>query len=228
MKLDSLFSIFFPPKCLCCENKLLSGSICEPCRKTIAVHETLFCGVCDARIADPHTVCHHDAAYLLGAAGRYDNDALQMLVHALKFRMVKGAADPLADILMGYIETLGLDLKGYIVVPIPLSVRRLQARGFNQSDLIAGRCADRLGLLYKPDALMRVRHRKPQSETKSLAERRENIRGCFLSRPFPAEGSKRVLLIDDVTTSGATFLEAAHALRAAGAETVIAMAVAKA
>lgn len=228
MKLDSLFSIFFPPKCLCCEKKLPSGSICEHCRKNIAVHETLFCGACDAPLASANTVCHNGIPYLLGAAGRYDNDALQILIHALKFRMVKGAAVPIADIITGYVEALHLDLSGYVVVPIPLSARRLRARGFNQSELIARRFAEHLGLPFKPDALLRIRHRKPQSETRNLAERRENIRGCFLARPLPEGAARRILLIDDVTTSGATFIEAGKALRVAGAENIIAIAAAKA
>jgi ComF family protein len=211
---------------LSCEQKLGAGTICEPCRKSIAIHETVFCGVCDARMPDPKKICHVNAPYLLGAAGNYENAALQTLIHALKFQMIRGAAEPLADIIAGYVASLDLDLHDYTLMPIPLSKRRERARGFNQSELIGKRCALRLGIPCETEMLMRIRHRKPQSETQNIAERRENIRGCFAARTLSLK--KNVLLIDDVTTSGATFLEAARTLKAAGAKKIIALAAAKA
>jgi len=228
MDFNFLSSIFFPPKCLSCEQKLEMGTICESCRKTIAVYETVFCGVCDARMPDPKKICHPNAPYVLGAAGNYENATLQTLIHALKFQMIRGAAEPLADILASYIVSLDFDLHDFMVIPIPLSKRRERARGFNQSELIGKRCALRLGIPCETEILMRIRHRKPQSETQNIAERRENIRGCFASRTLSLKKNKNVLLVDDVTTSGATFLEAARTLKAAGAKKIIALAAAKA
>jgi predicted amidophosphoribosyltransferase len=76
--------------------------------------------------------------------------------------------------------------------------------------------------------LTRIQHRKPQSDTEDIFERRENIKGCFaLARGTDARG-KKIVLVDDVTTSGTTFTEAARVLRSGGAKKILALAVAKA
>jgi len=166
--------------------------------------------------------------YFLAAAGRYHNHVLKTLIHALKFGGIKGAAPPLAEILARHARTIRLPLKMFLVMPIPLSKIRMRERGFNQSALIAERFARTLGLPLEKEILVRTRHRKPQSRTETLAERRENIRGCFAIRNDTVLAQKNIILVDDVSTSGSTFLEAARVLAGGGAETILALAIAKA
>jgi predicted amidophosphoribosyltransferase len=104
----------------------------------------------------------------------------------------------------------------------------MRERGFNQSMLIAERFSCILKLPLEKDTLVRIAHRKPQSITETVAARRENIRGCFAVCNVIVGEIKNIILIDDVSTSGSTFLEAARALTAAGTEVVIALAVARA
>jgi ComF family protein len=113
------------------------------------------------------------------------------------------------------------------VVPVPLSRGRLRQRGYNQSELIAAELA-RLGALPEPvpAALVRCRDNRPQVEL-PRAERLENVLGAFeCSRPELVAG-RRVLLIDDVSTTGATLEACAAPLIQAGAARVLGLVVAK-
>ena len=110
---------------------------------------------------------------------------------------------------------------------MPLSKQRYRSRGFNQSELIAGYFAEAFGLSLKTNILMRTLNKKPQSETGNLLERKDNIHGCFSVMPAAAI-NKNIILVDDVTTSGTTFLEAAQVLKAGGARRIIALAVSQA
>ena len=75
---------------------------------------------------------------------------------------------------------------------------------------------------------MRIRHTKPQTETGNVAERRLNVLGCFAVAQQGSVAGKNIILLDDVTTSGATLGEAAHALKNRGARNIIGIAAAKA
>jgi predicted amidophosphoribosyltransferase len=117
--------------CAVCGDRIASGVICGPCSASIGIFDSLFCGTCAARLPDGRKTCHTDAPYLLDAAASYDDDAVRVLVHTLKFQEVEAAAAPVADILADYIKKIGAKLDGYIVTPVPLSVRcrRRAARG---------------------------------------------------------------------------------------------------
>jgi ComF family protein len=230
MNFNFIGDIFFPPSCVGCEDSIPGGAICAPCRKNISLFDTLFCGICTARLPDRKKICHKGAPFMLGAAGAYDDGPLRALIHALKFQGIIAAAEPLAGILSVYIGRVGIDLNGFVATPIPLSAQRERARGFNQSALIARPFARARGIPFEEHLLARIHHRKPQSDTEDIFERRENVRGCFaLAEGASAaiEGAK-ILLVDDVTTSGTTFAEAARVLRLGGAKKIIALAAAKA
>lgn len=227
MNFDFLISIIFPRRCAGCGTLLRKGVLCEPCDRAVSVPRPFFCFLCGRA----GHACSPLAWYHAGAAASYDNPVLKALIHALKFRGVKAAAEPLADLLARSVAASRASLAGlagHTVVPVPLSRTRLRARGFNQAELIAERFAELLCLPITTRHLVRVKHAKPQSETKNIAERKENIRGCFSVNDPAAVVGKHFILIDDVTTSGATFLEAAHALKDAGAARVVALAVAQA
>jgi ComF family protein len=227
-----VLNILFPAECLVCGAPLVRGTLCNTCRTGITPHRTAFCGICTAPLPGLRSICHPQAPYLLGAAGNYHNIALRTLIHALKFGRMKSAAEPLADILIHYCARLPMDLQGFAVIPIPISKERMRERGFNQSALIAARFAQFFGLPLKTKILSRTVHRPAQSDITDRDERHINIQNCYAAKPFTGTGicakNKNIILIDDVTTSGATFADAVRALRAAGARKILALAVAKA
>lgn len=194
-------------------------------------HRTAFCGTCAAPLPGMRSICHPRALYVLGAAGDYGNPILRALIHALKFERMKAAAGTLGDILAHYCARLPVDLKGFSVVPVPISKERRRERGFNQTELIAARVAGFFGLPLERNALIRVIHRDPQSDIEDPAARYRNVQGCYATVLRPGERTGRapgkILLIDDVTTSGATFREASATLRAAGTRKILALAAAK-
>ena len=231
MKIVQILSeTLFPRTCLACHKSLQSGVICEACFANIVLRQTLYCGICEARLPVAAKICHPKCSALFGAAGFYDDPTLKALIHNLKFRNAKEAAEPLAELMNRFISVIpGLTRDAaLLVVPIPLSKERMMERGFNQAELIAERLAQKLSLPLNTQSLIKIRHNKAQSETKSLAERQENLDGCYKIANEAAVAKKNILLIDDVSTSGTTFLEAASVLKKAGAKKIIAIAAAKA
>jgi ComF family protein len=223
-----LRAIFFAPRCIACRISLREGMLCGICLKNIHIARTLFCGACHARLFGDKVLCHPRFPYILGAAARYEDNAVRSLVHALKFGRMQSAARPLADLLIEYASSQGTLLDGMLVIPIPLSARRLRTRGFNQAELIARPFAEARGLEVHTEVLVRARHTKPQSEIETPAERRENIRGSFAVRNAAAICGRDILILDDVTTTGATLYEAAGVLTDAGAARIVGLAVGKA
>ncbi|MDE2019197.1 MAG: ComF family protein [Patescibacteria group bacterium] len=230
--IEILADIFFPRACLGCRRHLETGIICADCFATVPVRNTFFCGTCEARIPATAKICHPETPALFGAAGFYDDPVLKTLIHNLKFRNIREAAGPLAELMAKFISQTGLMSRTgrgeYNVVPVPLSRGRFFERGYNQAEEIARRLAGRLSLPLLDDALIKTKFTKAQAETKNLAERRKNLAGCFAVKKPEAVHGKKILLIDDVTTSGTTFMEAASALKKAGARKIIALAAAKA
>jgi ComF family protein len=233
MLIDLLTNIIFPPVCVACRKRIPRGAVCDTCLASVALHDALMCGACHATSVDPGEVldgrshCHPDFPFLLGGATDYENPVVAALAHNLKFRFIRGAAESLGDLLYNYATRTGIDFSDFTTVPIPLSRRRLRERGFNQAELIARRFAQNNSSMIDTSLLVRTKYAKPQSETGSPAERRENIRGVFVVPNPDMVRGRNILLIDDVSTSGATFLEAATTLKSAGAGKIIALAVAK-
>jgi ComF family protein len=112
------------------------------------------------------------------------------------------------------------------IVPIPLHPTRMRERGFNQAIVLAQALAKRLGLPIRKDLLIRHRPTEPQAGL-SRAERLANVREAFRLHPDPWVRLKRILLVDDVYTTGATAEACARLLKQAGASTVTAAAIAR-
>lgn len=145
-------------------------------------------------------------------------------VHRLKYRDGHALAGPLGGLLVGWWEEhpLGVD----VVVPVPLHPQRLERRGYNQAALLAAVLARGVGLPLLERALVRVRNTRPQMSLGREA-RRANVAGAFRAVDGAVEG-QRVLLVDDVCTTGATLEACADALREAGAAEVRALTLARA
>jgi ComF family protein len=144
---------------------------------------------------------------------------LDAVVAGLKFRRLDYLGRHLG---LALAEAFAADLAGLdLVVPVPLHWGRRLARGYNQAERIARPLADRLDLPLV-QALSRCRVTPPQS-TLARQARLENLAGAFRPRPGVPLAGRRALLVDDVATTGATLDAAAHALKRAGAATVVAV-----
>lgn len=149
---------------------------------------------------------------------------LRDLIHLLKYGKVKTLADPLAELLSA---ALPRDERFDALTPVPLHWRRQWQRGFNQSEALAGALSRRTGI-PTIRALRRVRPTAAQAGL-SNAGRRRNVAAAFASRERSREllAGKRILLIDDVMTTGSTAAACALALKRAGAARVALLTVAR-
>ena len=224
----AFLDLVFPRICLGCKRKV-GGEVplCAACEANLRRNTTFFCGSCRARLPYGKKICHRDCPYVLGAAGDYRDETLRNLIHGLKFEGVRNAAAPLGEFIARYLVSVNLAAEGFAIVPVPLSPERERKRGFNQSFLIANALAERLHLPVLDGAVIKIKNAPPQSEAKDRETRSENVQGCFAVTD-PTIIRRNILLVDDVTTSGATLHEVSRCLKRAGAKTVIAAVAAKA
>jgi ComF family protein len=147
---------------------------------------------------------------------RFDG-VIRQAVHELKYGNLRALAGLLARLLGDYL--VSNPVPGEVLVPVPLHPKRLRERGYNQSRLLAQELGKLTDLPVVDDCLVRGRHSLPQARTSTVGERRSNVADAFSCRDRRLQG-KSVLLIDDVSTSGATLDACARALKQAGATTV--------
>jgi len=159
-----------------------------------------------------------DGAYTFGA---YEG-ALRRLIHLFKYDGIRTLAGPLAEFMLA---ALPRQERFDAIVPMPLHWRRRWQRGFNQAKLLAEAVSRRTGIPVL-EAARRRRATPPQAGL-SHAERRRNVAGAFTVRPRVRLEGRRLLLIDDVFTTGATAGACAAALKRAGAERVCLLALAR-
>jgi competence protein ComFC len=145
------------------------------------------------------------------------DEVVRKAIHQLKYRNLKAISPCLAELLADYLRSN--HLPGEALVCVPLHPRRLRERGYNQSSLLARGLGRRIDLPVIEDCLVRVKQAQPQVRAVDVEERRRNVADAFVCRDARVNG-KRIILIDDVCTSGATLDSCAAALKNKGAVSV--------
>lgn len=215
--LDALADLFYPQWCVGCSGRA-SDVLCLSCFEKLPVIEGPVCGRCGAPTAFETFGCGECSGLDFAFEGaraplRYEGVG-KAIVHALKYRGYVRVVDRLAAPLLAEAVEESFDA----VIPAPLRRSRLRRRGFNQAELLAKGVSGRVDAPVL-DNLEVVRRVRDQVEL-SGAGRRRNVAGAFAARG-PVAG--RVLLVDDVFTTGATLSECARALLRAGAKEVHAL-----
>jgi ComF family protein len=248
---NAALNLLYPPSCCGCGGATTRPGFCPPCHATIALPQSPLCTICGAPF-QTRAGADHPCGRCLTRAPRFGRaracalyDARDAVTRDAVTRDVVTdgpATDPLRSVLQRYkynrdvslAPVLGALLKqraplsaaAYdIIIPVPLHISRLRWRGFNQAHLLAQQFAD--GTAIDPYSLTRVRPTQPQVELHE-SERRRNVAGAFrVTRPERIDG-RRVLLVDDVYTTGATVDECSHMLVRAGAHCVDVLVLARA
>lgn len=216
-----ILDLLLPVECLGCGKE--GQWLCDKCLASIFISHKFQCPSCGKETPLGKTCKKCESGYPLDGlihAAKYNNKLLQKCINVFKYQGVRDMAVSLGELIGETLRRLpaqGLDeLAAFTLIPVPLHRKKLLDRGFNQSELLARRLAGNLGLPIDTQILYRKKNTRPQAKKKS-AKRKKNLEGAFACRAKPPE---KVLLIDDVFTSGSTMAEAARTLKAAGAKKV--------
>ncbi len=221
--------LIYPSSCRLCEKLLEKPGervVCLACLDNLRAENGPSCLCCGRFFEDtgePHyclgCLTRRPAYSLHRSCGRYDGE-LRELILLFKYKGFKVLGKALADYALrsvGEAEELWTDLD--LVVPVPLHPKRRRERGFNQSEVLGMRIAERLGVEVMANCLKKTINVPPQTSLEA-DERERNVRGAFRSNKEALVRDKVVLLVDDVFTTGATIRECSRILRKAGAQEV--------
>ncbi|MFA7319804.1 MAG: ComF family protein [Parcubacteria group bacterium] len=234
----------FPISCLACGQA--DVWLCQKCLAKIVVLPFQVCPYCEKIETPAGAICLRCKARLLRKdslipldnlviATSYKHHDIPRLVHTFKYNFVPDLGHPLAQLIAKAILNNHLPLPDFII-PVPLHPRRARWRGFNQAEILARNLSSDLSLgLPIPvltDTVIRKKFTPPQMNIKNYGERKKNMQNSFaLSKSVSTDNlslrNKKILLIDDISTTGSTLLECAKVLKAAGAKKVYGAVIAR-
>ena len=216
-----VLDLVFPPKCLVC-GEIQDHYLCSDCVSKITFLSPPVCRRCAMPLVEG--VCPEcrgvdfafDSAHAVGAYEGVLRDA----IHAFKYNSQKVLCEPLAKLMIDYLAANRILLSSIdVIVPVPIHFAREKARGFNQAELLAFRIGQEFRLPAVSDALVRLSAERAQVDL-PLDMRKLNVENAFSIKNKAAVAGSRVMLVDDVFTTGSTCDAAAAALRSAGAREI--------
>jgi ComF family protein len=235
--LASLLELFLPRLCAGCEKAWLHGDQgfwCDPCLDELPWIEPPLCPRCGRPFpsspSSPDHLCGDclQSLFLFDSArsATHHTGVVRRRIHQLKFGGQLHRAPPLAELLANVCRREASPAVD-VVFPVPLHVKRLRQRGFNQAGLLAKVFGRKLGLPVRFNVLVRKYWTEPQTRL-NREQRLENVKDAFqVPHPETVKG-RRVLIIDDVYTTGTTLNECTKTLKTAGASEVHALTVCRA
>lgn len=217
-------------KCIVCEKEIPKGSkycMCEDCKKTFPFNNGRICVKCGSPVDNEASYClecqnntkHFDFAR---SSLVYENDAKRLVLN-MKFGNNRWIEKYFAEMLFDtYNENL---LDAEVIVAVPLSYKREKQRGYNQSLLLAKSLAEKLNLPLAEDVVIKVVDNQQQSSLPAR-ERHTNVQGVYKLQNSSVVKDKKVLVVDDILTTGSTLSEISRLLKKVGAKVVYGLVVA--
>lgn len=212
-----VLDLLFPPRCVGC--KRLGSYICVNCRKQLIIRQPL-CPECDRQAVDGAT--HPGCLKKWGLDGLttvfVNRGVIQKAIKTLKYRLVSDLAETLVELIPEKALLPQFKTREWAVCSIPLHKDRLKWRGFNQAEIMGTFLRQRLDARLANGLLIRHAKRTPQADISKREDRIKNAQGLFAvgTKTFP----RRIILFDDVWTTGATMKEATKVLKRHGVEQV--------
>ena len=231
---DFILDTLFPISCLSCGKP--DEWICENCLSKIPLKREQVCPICEKATTPDGRVCFKcEKKYSIDGvltAASYKNKLVAGATHYYKYRFIEDLKTPLGKLLIKAFFNSQLPLPD-LIVPVPLHKRRLRWRGFNQAEFLAEYLSFNLAPGFEipapPDWLIRQKYTPPQMKIKNSSRRKNNIRGAFKAAFNKRKNikEKRILLVDDIATTGSTLFECAKVLKKSGAKEVFGIVIAR-
>lgn len=221
--ISSMLDFILPPLCLGCDEYCDNESnICDLCLNKIEEYEYPICLNCNSTLTK--IPCHFckDKSLPVFIMGEY-RFPLDEIIKQFKFKGITHLSSFFSNLIISKYKTDILNLKADCIVPVPLHYAREKERGYNQAELMAKQISHELNLPFRTDLIIRAKKRKPQVKSK-LSEREKNIKDVF--QVINKDEKLRIIILDDVVTSGATMKEVANTLNKNNHKVVGAIAVA--
>lgn len=217
---EALLSLLYPRRCLFC-GKLTDDpdGVCAQCRGEILWPDATACPLCGRRREECACRPEHLPVWDGCAAVAYYGERVKAGIAAFKFHRRSGAGPGLGKLMAGRVKVIFPGVSFDWIIPAPLSRKRLKERGYNQAGLLARKIAGELGAKVLSNALQKDKD-TPQQSRLSRRERLLSLRGAFRVKDPASVAGKTILLVDDVTTTGATLAECVKTLKKAGAARV--------
>lgn len=220
--------LLLPPECVNC--KFPGAWLCKKCKESISPIASVMCTKCGTpSLSGGPSAClqcqRNPLRYIDGlrSASYFYDSPVKTAIHALKYRNRKVLAPILSEMLAESYHHYSLNVD--VIIPVPLHTSRIKERGYNQSELLAKQLSRQLNLPI--DTRILYRSRKTESQMTLDAKRRhKNVEDAFSCHTSLI--NKRILLIDDVCTTGSTLDYSAKPLKANGATSVWGLTLAKA
>ncbi len=223
--IKDILNFFFPPLCLICENLKEDKFFCKSCLELILrskIHPP-FCKKC-GRSLKGHK-CSIKLKYIDEVYAIFNyNDIIKELIESYKFRRYTKISEFFVPFVIERIEKVLPPFD--VIIPVPLHPSKERERGFNQNVLILESVKKIFKINYRNDILIRLKPTRPQSRIKEFKKREENVWDAFKVIKSNEVKYKRILLFDDVLTSGKTLEECAKVLKLKGSEKVFALSIA--
>ena len=210
--------LLFPQKCLGCG--IQDAIICESCLMSFPPFLTE---------NKPPNLPEIDEIFV---ATSYENEIVKKTIWLFKYRGVKALAEPLSSLMVKKLgdkitHLISNSSQTAVIIPIPLSRKKLKKRGYNQAEILGKCLSDKLSIKMETDVLYKIKETISQVEIKDRDKRLKNIQGVFAVKNPEIIKNKIIILVDDITTTGATLNEAGRVLKQSGAKKIIGLTVAK-
>ena len=235
--LSAFADILFPPLCHACKAFIPDAGAIHLCASCLAGSPAIAsprCTICGLPFLTEGGTDHpcggciqHPPSFAAARAAVLFEGPVRDLIHRFKYGKKVQHCRPLGLLTARQLGEFVAASSADLIIPVPLHVKRLRERGFNQALLLSETLAKHWRLSLSRHNLRRVRWTEPQISL-SASERKDNVWGAFAVHDAEGVRNRRIILVDDVYTTGSTVAECARTLRKAGAEAVFAVTIARA
>lgn len=222
---DVLINLLFPLCCPICDDivPVGEGKVCRSCRSKIRYIVEPTCRKCGRQLNDHAKVfcmeCEKTKHIFDRGMALYDYQSMKKSIFRFKYKgrreYAKFYAEDIYLHLKAQIQSMGIDM----IVPIPLHKSRKKSRGYNQAELVAKHLSRITGIPMQNNLVKRVKKTVPQKQLDSRA-RQNNLKKAFNINPNGVKLGRRILLVDDIYTTGSTIDAVAYVLKCHGVETI--------